>query len=194
MNKISIIKTNATCAGCLGFLLSLVMLFSCGKGAKKPNSVVFIKDTYRQDSIFMNLVKLTNITDARTINDSLAFLILPIQASCPSCRKKTIDSIVNHQNDLPDNHFVIISCTGGRKIISSYFKELGKELPVMPGRIFLDSTNEAFKHDLYDQKPTMYYTYNRKAYKMVGAVPSTVKDDLREFFSEQRKNKNLAKN
>jgi hypothetical protein len=63
----------------------------------------------------------------------------------------------------------------------------------MVGKLILDSTNIARKLNLYDKKPTIYYTYNRKAYKKVAAIPSTVRDDLQEFFSGFRNSMKLAK-
>jgi hypothetical protein len=136
----------------------------------------------------------TNNTVSDNIQkDSLAFLVLPVQASCPACRNKTIDSIVKHQDNLEKNHFIIISANGGRKTISGYFQENDKKLPDMVGKLILDSTNIARKLNLYDKKPTIYYTYNRKAYKKVAAIPSTVRDDLQEFFSGFRNSMKLAK-
>jgi hypothetical protein len=168
---------------------------SCmGGSSKNQNSIELVTEKVKQESIFRNLITVVNTTLPEAMqNDSLAFLILPVQASCPACRNKTIDSIVNHRKDLADNHFIIISANGGRKTISSYFQENDKRLPVIEKQLFLDSTNQAFKLALYDKKPTIYYTYNRKAYKKVAAIPSTVRDDLREFFSGYRNQKQLAK-
>jgi len=163
-----------------------IMLFGCVQ-KNKHDSIELITDAGKQDVIFKNLVGLTGNAIADNIHkDSLAFLILPVQASCPSCRKKTIDSIVKHQDDLPEKHYIIISSIGGRKTINGFFREVDKELPVMKNELFLDSTNQAFKLELYEKKPTIYYTYDQKAYKKVAAIPSTVRQDLQEFFSGQR--------
>jgi hypothetical protein len=163
-----------------------ILLFGCGQ-KNKHDSIELITDAGKQDVIFKNLVDLTgNAISDNKFKDSLAFLILPVQASCPSCRKKTIDSIVKHQSDLLEKHYIIISSIGGRKTVNGFFREVDKELPVMDRELFLDSTNKAFKLELYDKKPTIYYTYNQKAYKKVAAIPSTVRQDLQEFFSGQR--------
>lgn len=168
-------------------VLLIIIVVSCGAQNGKNASVEQITDMKKQDSIFKNLERITNYTMAEDIqHDSLAFLILPVQASCPACRKKTIDSIVKNKSSLPMHHYIIISAKGGQKTINSYFKEQNEELPVIKDRLFLDSTNQAYEYDLYYDKPTLYYTYNKKAYKKVAAIPATVRDDLREFFSGYR--------
>lgn len=168
----------------------LTCTFSCGSKEEDTSnlSIVPITDIVAQDSIFRNLLKLTPgaIPDASQ-NDSLAFLILPLKASCPACRNKTIDSIVKHRNNLLENHYIILSASAGRKVINSFFLERDKEMPVLESKLFLDTTNQAGKYALYENNPTLYYTRNKKATRKVSAIPATVKDDLREFFSGHRK-------
>ncbi|WP_207514022.1 hypothetical protein [Longitalea luteola] len=166
------------------FLLMVSFVIGCGKKRGEPESVELITDTVKQSSMFKDLLNITNeITPREMRKDSLAFLILPVQASCPSCRKKTIDSLMSHQNKLADRHFVIISANGGRKTINSYFKEQDYELPVIKDKIILDSMNLTYKHDLCDDKPTIYYTYDQKVFKKVASIPATVRNDLHDFFS-----------
>lgn len=168
-----------------GFLF-VIILFACGK-SNKTESIELITTPGKQDTIFRNLLAITNHSIPLDVQyDSLVFMILPIQASCPSCRNKTIDSIVKYRDQLAEGHFIIISANGGRKTISAFFKERGKELPIIERKLFLDSTNQAFKFELYYNKPTIYYVYNGKAYKKVAGIPSTIRDDLREFFSGKR--------
>lgn len=168
-------------------LLFACFAFACSSSTSKPNSIELITQAGKQDSLFQALMAVTqNSVPATMLSDSLAFLVLPVQASCPSCRKKTIDSIVKHQTDLADNHYIIISASGGRKTIRGYFREQKYELPELPGKFFLDSNSLAYKHQLYEDKPTIYYTHSQKAYKRVAAIPATVKDDLQEFFSGHR--------
>jgi hypothetical protein len=170
-------------------ILFVSIFFACTSVSDKTNSVELIKGTGKQDSIFNNLLTLTNnILPEEAQNDSLAFLILPVQASCPSCRKKTIDSIVKYKEKLAARHFIVISAEGGRKTINSYFIEEDRQLPVIENKLFLDSLNKAFKFELYSDKPTIYYTARQKAYKKVAAIPATVKQDLQEFFSGNRSN------
>jgi hypothetical protein len=157
----------------------------------KHTSVELIASGARQDSIFSQLITLTNNTiQSTTLDDSLAFLILPVQASCPGCRIKTIDSIIKYQHRLKDRHFIVISANGGRKKINGFFYEQGEELPVIENRLFLDTSNSSYYMNLCEEKPMMYYTYNRKAYKKVAAIPATVRQDLQEFFSGYRNNTN----
>lgn len=171
-------------------LFCFILLVCCNTSQKK-SSIEMITDGGQQTAVFKDLVQLTNLT-ANMQADSMAFLILPVQASCPACRNKTIDSVVQHKDDLPDNHFIVISANGGKKTINGYFLENNKSLPVIENRLFLDSTNQAYLLKLYDKKPTIYYVSKGKAYKKVAAIPTTVKDDLREFFSGHRNEKQLA--
>lgn len=168
-------------------LFAIGLLYACNSTSDKANSTEPIVDAATQTSIFNNLVSLTGkaVPDTQ-LNDSLALLVLPVKLSCPACRKKTIDSIVKHQNDLPDRHFIIISGSEGRRNINSYFQEVDKEMPEMENQLFLDTTNQAAKKELVTENPVIYYTAGQKAYKKVSAIPATVKDDLREFFSGTR--------
>lgn len=175
--------------------ISLIIVTGCVSKSKKQNSIEMITDAGQQEIVFRNLMAITNNKLSKNVrSDSLAFLVLPVQASCPACRNKTIDSIVKHRNSLAVNHFIIISANGGYKTISGYFLENNKKLPDIENRLFLDSINQAYQLSLYDKKPTMYYTYDKKAYKKVAAVPATVRDDLHEFFSGFRNEKELVRN
>lgn len=91
-----------------------------------------------------------------------------------------------YQTNLSADHYIIISANGGRKTIRGYFQEQAYELPAITSRLFLDSNNLARQFELYEDKPMMYYTYQKKAYKKVAAIPATVRDDLREFFTGYR--------
>jgi hypothetical protein len=165
-------------------LLLLFCVIGCDAVSDQPESIELITRISQQDSLFNNLLQISgNTLSQNSSTDSLAFLILPLQASCPSCRKKTIDSILKHQKKLADNHFIILSANGGRKTISAFFREQNSELPNLPHQIILDSTNQAFKYNLYKDNPAIYYAGNRKVYKKVSAIPATVKQDLQEFFT-----------
>ena len=167
---------------------------ACKNSIEKPNSIEIIADPAQQNTLFTTLINLTNkAVPENQLNDSLAFLVLPVKLSCPACRKKAIDSIVKHQDNLMDRHYIIISASEGRKNISSYFLEQGKKIPVIENQLFLDSTNQAYKYELVKENPVIYYTANQKAYKKVSAIPATVKEDLREFFSGTREGRELTK-
>lgn len=169
----------------MSFLIVSVLFFcSHACSNKKESNVQWSMLPDKQDSLFLNLIA---VTDARIPEfshiDSLAFLILPLQASCPSCRKKTIDRIIKYGEHLPTNHFIILSVNGGNKMINSYFQEAGAEMPVIANKLFLDSTNNAYKFALVKDNPTMYYTYDKKVYKKVVSIPATIRKDLNQFFS-----------
>lgn len=182
-------KSNATLFFAILFILSIVT----GCHEKSPNSIELINNPGQQDTTFRQLMAIAgNSVQADSQNDSLAFLVLPVEASCPSCREKTIDSVVKHQNRLLDNHYIIVTASAGRKTINSYFREQKATLPDIP-QIILDTINRAQKFDLFENNPAVYYGVNRKVYKKVLALPATVRQDLNEFFSGTRTNTDVIK-
>lgn len=175
-------------------LLIMLCFGACEEARKKPNSVELIADKATQEAVFVKLVSvINNVIPDHQLKDSLAFLVLPVKLSCPACRKKTIDSIVKHKDNLLKDHFIIISASEGRKNISSYFQEEDHEIPVMENQLFLDSNHQAYKFNLVKENPVIYYTAHKKAYKRVSAIPATVKEDLREFFSGTRQDSRITK-
>jgi hypothetical protein len=171
------------------FCIVCIIAIACSDREVSPdNNTELIKDVMRQEKIFNNLINVAKTIPEDELDDSLAFLILPIQASCASCRSKTIDSIVKYKDILPDRHFIIISANGGRKTITSFFRDRNAELPAIENRLFLDSTSQAYELGLYEEQPTLYYAYKKKAYRMIASKPSQIKKDLREFFSGKKTN------
>lgn len=168
-------------------LINCFVFYSCSGKKEDPkdkySSNEWITRGSQQDSLFMQLVDLTqhSVNEKQTA-DSLSFLVLPVEAACPSCRRKTIDSIQKYQHILPPNHFVVISGTSF-KTIRAFFKEQDQSVPSAEGRIFIDSTNEAFIQDLVYTKPVIYYAAGKKVYRKVSSKPFTIKHDLKEFFA-----------
>jgi hypothetical protein len=137
----------------------------------------------RQDTLFRQLMSITKKSMSDSIlTDSLAFLILPVEAACPACRKKVIDSLIEHEDSLDSKHFVIVSGTSNRNI-NSYLVERGMRLPVRNKNVLIDSTNQAFKMGLIFTEPTVYYAYNQRAYQKITCIPSNVKKEMHLFFS-----------
>ncbi|WP_205509668.1 hypothetical protein [Longitalea arenae] len=176
----------------LGYLL-IACFSNCDNSGSKINSSSLITDPGMQDSIFKTLVSFTDHSiPENELSDSLAFLVLPVEASCPSCRKRTIDSILKNINNLIQNHYIIISASGGYKTINSYFREQNGKLPEMKSNLFLDTTHLALKKELFENNTVIYYTSNRKAFKKVSSIPATIREDLREFFSGTRSDKHIT--
>lgn len=171
------------------------LIFACSEVQNKSamKKSVLIVDVNLQDSLFRNLEKLSNykMTEKQQ-QDSLAFLILPVEAACPFCRKKAIDSISKYRDRLDERHFVIVSGTGN-KIIESYFTERHQELPFGSRQIFIDSTNDAFIKELIFTEPAIYYAYKRRVYQKVLCVPKNIKGELRNFFSKDAVNPDIIK-
>lgn len=167
-------------------IIYLAISFIACRGEKKK-SVEIISQFDQQDALFKSLATIANgVLTGNEFKDSLAFLVLPLEASCPSCRNKTIDSILKYQQNLARNHYIILSGKVGRKYMRSYFRERKGDLPDMPGQLIIDSTNQADQHKLYKNNPAIYYAFNQKVYKKVLALPLTVKQDLHEYFSGRR--------
>lgn len=162
----------------------LIAFGGCVTSHDRKGSEELIAGTERQDSLFAQLMRLTETSMPERIQpDSIAILILPLEASCPSCRKKTIDSIVNRQHDLRNGHYVVLSGTTGRRTMNAYFMEEGASIPTKNGRLLLDTTARAIDLGLVEDRPTIYYAARKKVYKKVGVLPESVRKDLREFFS-----------
>lgn len=148
---------------------------------RKDNGKI-ITDAVVQDSLFRNLERLTfNSIPADKLEDSLIFLLLPVKASCPACRKKTIDSIVKYKSRLDDSHFVVIS-GNGMKSIDGYFEEQKKETPLGSG-IYYDTLGVAADLNMTTTNPNVYYSARGKVYRKVSCLPSSIKKDLSSFFS-----------
>jgi hypothetical protein len=167
-------------------LLAIVSITSCEnlekggvKDGKKKNNKI-ITDPVVQDSLFRSLEKIVNNSIAKDIaGDTLAFLFLPVQATCPACRKKTIDSISKYKDRLDENHYVII-VGGGTRSIGGYFEEQNKKMPFSKN-IFYDTVGLAAH--LTSTNPNIYYSVNSKVYRKVSCLPKTIREDLREFFA-----------
>ena len=103
--------------------LAVAFLYSC----QQPNTSVEnqegrhhsnrISDTLLQQAL---IKKISSIRGDTLVKDTAVYLFLPLDASCPACRDKTIDSIIKYAGRLDKNHFVIISAPN-MKTIDSYF-------------------------------------------------------------------------
>jgi hypothetical protein len=169
----------------LAFVFIFISAISCKNAqAVKDTHVELISDLSKQTALFQGLADIAkNKLSEPGLNDSISFLVLPVQRCCASCRKKTIDSIVKYQDKLDQDCFVIISANGGRKTINAFFREQQYELPLGTA-IVLDTTDAALEKQLYTDNPAFYYAFNRKIYKKVAALPITIKQDLSEFFNQ----------
>jgi hypothetical protein len=150
------------------------------KGAK-PNGEI-ITDFFLQDSLFRNLEQITqNAMPSNIKLDSVAFLILPVEASCPSCRNKAIDSIAKHIDNLDEKHIIIIQ-GDGIKSISGYFEIRHKRLPIKKN-VFYDSLGITLQTKMTDRNPAIYYSSKAKVFRKINCMPSSIKEDLKGFFA-----------
>jgi hypothetical protein len=117
--------------------------------------------------------------------DSSAFLLLPLEASCPACRSKTIDSIIKYNTTMDSHHYVIIRGSGPRRIYS-YFKEAGYHGLLNTENIFLDTLYNSTNR-LKANNPTIYHGYKNAIYKKVNCTPHTIRKDLKSFFFDSNK-------
>lgn len=168
--------------------LLLIILFSIITGCrddqegKKNGNLTAIADSM-QTVIFNNLISVSgDCLTQQQKHDSLLFLILPLEASCPSCRDKTIDSIIAHEDHLASNHVIILSLNAGKKRIYSYFKVRNGSITMQPN-IKLDTLNLSSALNLHDNNPTFYYTFNGRALAKKTSLPRTIKKDLQSYFT-----------
>ena len=161
-----------------------MLLFSCNYNDKKINNQVLLNNEQEERTLFEKIITIGDLKSKLNdhVSDSLSVLVLPLEASCPSCRNKTIDSIMRYADNLTDNSIVILSAKAGIKNMNAFFRERGYvSIPANNERIILDSTNQA--SGLYKNNTTIYYASQQKVYKVVSSVPATIKNDLHEFFS-----------
>src|SRR6185369_14001866 len=108
--------------------ICILLFIACDKSKSKSSELITLPEM--QQSIFKDLLDVVQEdVPPPLLSDSLSFLVLPVQASCPACRKKTVDSIMAHRNNLAANQFIIIAATGGRKLIQGYFTQQDYKLP-----------------------------------------------------------------
>lgn len=167
------------------FAVTIILILACREKKVKESNSSWITRASQQDSIFNDIISLTNpMIPEEKQNDSLVFLIIRMEATCPSCLKKSVDSISKHKNDMDDKHFIVLSATN-KKIIESYFTDQNYEFPNVVNKIFIDSTDESYTKDLVVTKPTIYYSHNKKVYRKVTCVPNNIKKELRLFFQKK---------
>lgn len=172
-------------------LILLISLFcSCerrqaGKGnTMKIRNSDLISDPVVQDSLFKRLKRLTkDAIPACELQDSLAFLILPMEASCPACRRKAIDSIVKYKDRLDEKHYVVIIGNGSRSI-QGYFSQQNKSMPLARG-ILYDTLELSAEMAISSTNPNIYYSHGQKVYLKVSCLPATIKEDLKVFYANQ---------
>jgi hypothetical protein len=169
------------------FTIIVCIVQSCNGSKKEQPSTLIekITDLQLQEQLFSKLIELTNRDASKKVGgDSLAFLILPVDAACPSCRNKTVDSISKYKLTLSKNRFVIVSGTSP-KIIRVAFEERQSNTPVDIPNIFIDSINKSFLNDLAFTRPMIYYSSNHRVYLKISCVPKNIKQELHRFFSNK---------
>lgn len=167
--------------GHLIMLLGLTIA-ACQEQGRQEKSKTEITGSM-QDSVFSYLSQIAGPTlSEEQKKDTLSFLILPLEASCPACLGKTIDSILKYQHHLNKYQIIIISLNAGKKRISSYFKERGGNLPT-EANIILDTLNLSSRFQLHESNPTFYFTANKHAISKKVGLPATIKEDLHQFFN-----------
>lgn len=169
-------------------IFACLLLMACHSKVNVAPKDSIIQQPEIQRSLYQKLAQTAPVDLPAT--DSASFLILPLEASCPSCRDKTLDSIIKFSKQVPSNHFILLSLKdGGKRYVKQYFKNAGHpEVPEIPGVLFLDSTGKAGELELYDVNPVIYYIANGHTYRKVDAWPNTIEEDLREFFRGYRLN------
>lgn len=134
----------------INFLIAIILpvLFSCRSEPQRPiassSSPIPLNE---QQIIFSKLMDVINDSTKSQYKDSLAILIIPIDASCPFCRDRCIDYLNKYLNQLPNNHIAIIT-GNGMKAIHSYFSSKNKRVPSKDRQVYFDGTNSAYLNNL----------------------------------------------
>ena len=162
-------------------LFTLLLEYSCYHVDPKSTGE-FISSPQAQTTLFQLLGSVdTNLTLMMRQRHKFALLVLPIQAACPSCRNKIIDSIIKYKQNLSDDRLILISAKGGKKTINPFFTERGSLMPI-ENKIVIDSTNKGFDKELFYDKPVIYLVQNNRVYKKVSIIPATIQKELAWFF------------
>ena len=173
-------------------ILAICILFcKCGSNSIRTNSSKVQEDGETMSGIKSDIIdslsfqRLISLTDSSnrdiTLSDSLAFLIIPLDAVCPHCRDRAIKALIENRNRIPKEHYIIISAAS-HKGIKAFFAERNQENPEMKGKVFLDGESEAFKSNLIFMHPTVYYTHNKQIVKKIISYPTNIDKVLEDFF------------
>lgn len=175
---------------CIMLVIDITFLFSCAdsdatKEIYPADDSEIMGDRNENEIDSMAFDKLVGLTDTaiayNKLNDSLAFLIIPLDAVCPHCRDKAIKALLAHKEGLSEDHYVIITASS-YKGIRAFFTERKQSTPEEKGSIFLDGESEAFKNNLIFMHPTVYYAHNKEVYKKVVSYPTNIDKTLEDFF------------
>ncbi|SFN88434.1 hypothetical protein SAMN05428949_3742 [Chitinophaga sp. YR627] len=165
-------------------ILHLFMLILSCSNSSKNKTEENINDQAMQDSLFINITKLTDqILSVSSSTDTSELLILPITQSCPYCRGKIIDQLVKHDYIIPSNRYLFISSEKGYKTVNSYFIDNGGRLPMNNKQIIVDSFSLCTKYNLADEKPIIYHMAGKKVYKKTTLIPHTIQHELNKFLT-----------
>lgn len=169
----------------IAIILSSIIMYGCKSKSNpsKINNEKLITENAVKDSLFIKIASL--IQDNDLPDDSVSFLIVPIDATCNACTDKSIDSIINHI-DMKETGRKKISIISGasHKSILAYFSQRNVTLPAENKNLFYDDENAAFLKELLFHQPTIYYAYNKKVYKRIISTPITIKENLHDFFRD----------
>src|SRR5687768_4161950 len=118
-------------------IYTALFLVACNSKAPLAPRDTIIQRPEQQASLYRQLAQI--VPTELPPGDSLSFLVLPLDAACPSCRDKTLDSIYKFRKRIPPNHYIILSFRGGKKHLKQYFKNAGhSKIPEIPGVLFID--------------------------------------------------------
>lgn len=172
---------------CVRLVIAALLIWGCNSVTppSRENETV-IDNPALQDSLYGAIQNMLTFYNAHNIStDSAKILLLPLEAACPACRKKTIDSIVKYKHHLSSYQRIVL-CGKSTKSIKSYFQEQKYELPTGIANIIIDSTNYAHFHDLVITSPRIYIIKNNKVIKRISSIPKTIRSDLASFFYLQQ--------
>jgi len=165
---------------------ALYFFFSC----QENGGPVIKSDPLSEEQAVSQFKTITDLINRKPQSlpqsDSLSVLIIPIDASCNSCRDYSIDALMKNKDKLNSSRKVIISATND-KIIKNYLIENHITLPDN-SNLSLDDSSYAFKTGLIFEHPAAFYISHKKVYSKVDITPNNIKNSINTFFNLKNMN------
>jgi hypothetical protein len=166
-----------------GVLLYIFTAVTMVTGCKSADKEVAVAPTTPADTSFTHLVSLTGLDPARAAEGSLSVLIIPVDAACNSCRDESVDKLIEHQKDLRNDQYVVIT-GASKKIIDLYFSSRSLTMPDFGNHVYIDSTSFAFKKNLVFSHPVVFQTEKGKIINKIVSKPMNIAEVLKDYFHQ----------
>lgn len=163
------------------FLISLFLLFVVACGGKQGKLDRTAEEVVGGGISASKIYGLTCLKKLNRPKDSLILFLLPLERSCATCRKKSIDSLAINHFKLTDNKIFIVSASSYKKI--QFFFQLQEKVLPDNRYVIIDSSNELLKNGLIHANPRIYILNQERIVEQISCHPKTIKSNLHNFFN-----------